>query len=50
MHKFVYEALMRILFTQMKTNLTDSEELEAFELQISNSVESSDELGVITMK
>ena len=41
-HKLVYEALMRILIIQMKTNLTDNEELEAFELQISKSVESSD--------
>ena len=41
-HKRVYEALMRILITQMKTNLTESEELEAFELQISKSAESSD--------
>ena len=38
-HKLVYEALMQILITQMKINLTDSEKLEAFELQISKYVE-----------
>ena len=31
-HKLVYEAFMRILITQIKTNLTVSEELEAFKL------------------
>ena len=42
MHKLVYEALMRILITQMKTNLSDTEDLNAFEFQIRKSVESSD--------
>ena len=39
MHKLVYEALMRILITQMKANLSDTEDLNAFEFQIRKSVD-----------
>ena len=42
MHKLVYEALIRILITQMKANLSDTEDLNAFEFQIRKSAESSD--------
>ena len=41
MHKLVYESLMRIFITQMKANLSDTEDLNAFGFQIRKSVESS---------
>ena len=41
MHKLVYESLMRIFITQMKANLSDTEDLNAFGFQIRKSIESS---------